>query len=256
VRQTVTAVVFLIAGLAFAFGFGNGWALGVRLGVPAWIAPLVAPAVDLSVVALLAAVQYLRAHGVPSRLVGPRLLLVACGLITFALNTAAPLLADDYGRAGFDAIAPLLLIGWSEVGPRLLALLHTAGQPVPGGQDDQDGPVPAVPAPLFVPDRPGAVPAQVNGHPSMPAVAPVLAPTGEQRDEQDAARRDRDEAAGPSQPPAALIAAARRIDDEHRASTGRRVSRDALRARLRISNALAGQLLHHLPNHTDQTVNA
>ena len=124
VRRTVTAVVFLIAGLAFTFGFGNGWALGVRLGVPAWIAPLVAPAVDLSVVALLAAVQYLRAQGTPGRLAGPRLLLALCGLITFALNIAQPVLIRDWGRACFDAVAPLLLIGWSEVGPRLLALLH------------------------------------------------------------------------------------------------------------------------------------
>jgi hypothetical protein len=38
VRRTVTSVVFIIAGLSFAFGFGNGWALGVQLGVPGWIA--------------------------------------------------------------------------------------------------------------------------------------------------------------------------------------------------------------------------
>jgi hypothetical protein len=63
-------------GLSFAFRFGNGWSLGLWLDVPGWIAPLVAPAVDLSVVALLAALQYLRANGVKGRLVGPRLLLV------------------------------------------------------------------------------------------------------------------------------------------------------------------------------------
>jgi hypothetical protein len=125
VRRFVTVVVFVIAGLAFAFGFGNGWKLGLQLGVPAWIAPLVAPAVDLSVVALLVTLQYLRAHGVAGRLLGPRLLLAFCGLITFALNTASPILEGQYGRACFDAVAPLLLIGWSEVGPRLLALMQS-----------------------------------------------------------------------------------------------------------------------------------
>jgi hypothetical protein len=124
IRRGLTTVVFIIAGLAFAFGFGNGWLLGLKLGVPGWIAPLVAPAVDLSVVALLATLHYLRSHGLGERLAGPRLLLGFCGLITCALNTARPVLEGAVGRACFDAVAPLLLIGWSEVGPRLLALLH------------------------------------------------------------------------------------------------------------------------------------
>jgi len=135
VRRTVTSVVFTIAGLSFAFGFGNGWQIGLALGVPGWIAPLVAPAVDLSVVSLLASVQFLRAHGINDRLAGPRLLLVTCGAITFGLNTARPILAGVYGRACFDAVAPLLLIGWSEVGPRLLTLLRSTVQ-------DDNGTVP------------------------------------------------------------------------------------------------------------------
>lgn len=199
VRRTVTVVVFLIAGLAFAFGFGNGWALGLRLGVPAWIAPLVTPAVDLSVVALLVAIQYLTAHGVDRRdLRGARLLLGLCGLATLALNTVEPILAGEYGRAGFDSAAPLLLIGWSEVGPRLLALLH-ATTPVPTVQD----------APISVPDRPDLVPD------SQPA-------------------------------PADLLSIARRIADDHHATTGQPITRDALRSRLRVSNALAGDLLRQL----------
>src|ERR1700754_1487802 len=116
-RRAVTTVVFVIAGLTFAFGFGNGYAVGVMLGVPGWIAPLVAPAVDLSVVALLASLQYLRAQGVAGKLVGPRVLLGFSGLATLAMNTAHPILTGDYGQACFYAVAPLLLIGWSEVGP-------------------------------------------------------------------------------------------------------------------------------------------
>lgn len=126
VRRTITLVVFVIAGLAFAFGFGNGWTLGLELGVTPWIAPLAAPAVDLSVIGLLTTIHYLRTQGVQDRLIRPRLLLVLCGLITFAMNTARSILAHQFGRAAFDGIAPCLLCFWAEVGPQLLMLLHSA----------------------------------------------------------------------------------------------------------------------------------
>jgi len=203
VRHGITGVVFVIAFLAFAFGFGNGWSLGLQLGVPGWTAPLVAPAVDLSVMALLAGVQYLRANGVSGRLVGPRLLLVLCGLMTFALNTAKPLLDGAWGRAAFDAIAPGLLIGWSEVAPRLLALLHQPAVP--------DGPPPAVPA---LRDEDGTA---EDKSPDRPRPGIVLAPI--------------------------LVRRARQADAAHRKATGRPITRDALREQLRISNAVAGQLV-------------
>jgi hypothetical protein len=193
VRRFVTVVVFVIAGLAFAFGFGNGWKLGVQLGVPNWIAPLVAPAVDLSVVALLVTLQYLRVHGVRGRLLGPRLLLGFCGLVTFALNTASPILEEQYGRACFDAVAPLLLIGWSEVGPRLLALVQGTGTEV-------------VPRPSV-----------------------------------------ESEARPPSHREEDLLEAARAADAEYRAAhDGRPITRDALRAALRISGSRATELRRHL----------
>ena len=157
---------------------------------------MVAPAVDLSVVALLASLQLLRAHRVGGRLVGPRLLLVFCGLITFALNTARPLLDRQYGRACFDAVAPLLLIGWGEVGPRLLAFMHSAV--------------------LIVPDEGGTLAAA-------------------SQDEASAVPDD-----GPS---AELVTLARKLDAEHRATTGRPITRDKLRAALKTSNAVAGELI-------------
>lgn len=191
VRRTVTAVVFTIAGLTFAFGFGNGYAVGVMLGVPGWIAPLVAPAVDLSVVALLASLQYLRAHGVDGRLIGPRLLLGFSGVATLAMNTAHPILAGDHGQAAFYAVAPLLLIGWSEVGPCLLAALH------------------------------GTVPG----------------PSHAVRDERAAVSPE-------------LVARARQLDAEHRQEHGRPITRDTLRARLKVSNAVAGDMLRRVRSAT------
>ncbi|MCA1604472.1 MAG: hypothetical protein LC775_03100, partial [Acidobacteria bacterium] len=194
----LTIVVFTIAGLSFAFGFGNGYAVGIQLGVPVWIAPLVAPAVDLSVVALLASVQFLRANGIEGRLLGPRLLLVFCGLVTLALNTAHPLLAGEYGRACFDAVAPLLLIGWSEVGPGLLASLHGT---VPGAPD-------------------------------------VLGPSSTVPDEKPPLAAD-------------LITQARQLDAAHREHHGRPITRDKLRAALKVSNAVAGELLRTVRTSTE-----
>jgi hypothetical protein len=40
--------------------------------------------------------------------------------VTLALNVADPLLSGDYGKAAFDAVGPVLLIGWAEVGPGML----------------------------------------------------------------------------------------------------------------------------------------
>jgi hypothetical protein len=194
IRRTVTAVVLVIALLSFAFGFGNGWQLGLSLGVAGWIAPLVAPAVDLSVIALLATLHYLRVRGLGGRLIGPRLLLVMCGLITFALNTARPILLGQAGRACFDAVAPLLLIGWSEVGPALLNLLH------------------------------GTVPDEAIE----PGDDPEAVTSTEEKQ---------------SDLPAQLIERAHRLNASHRQRFGRPITRDSLRASLRVSNAVAGELL-------------
>jgi hypothetical protein len=45
------------------------------------------------------------------------------------LNVADPLVAGAYGKAAFDAVGPLLLIGWAEVGPDLLRALTITLQP-------------------------------------------------------------------------------------------------------------------------------
>jgi hypothetical protein len=197
VRRLVTTVTMLIAGLTFAFGFGNVWALGLQLGVAGWVAPLVAPAVDLSVMALLTALTYLRANGTKSNLAHARLLLVFSGVVTLALNTAHPVLSGEFGRACFDAVAPLLLIGWSDVGPKLLAALH------------------------------GTAPAEA---------ASVSAPSLAVRDEKSGVSAE-------------LVERARQIDAEHCQEHGRPISRDRLRAELKVSNAVAGAVLRAVRTH-------
>ncbi|MFJ3247673.1 DUF2637 domain-containing protein [Streptomyces sp. NPDC086782] len=129
-QRTITAVMIVIAALAFVFSFGNVWSLALRLGVPAPIAPLIAPMVDLSVVGLLVALRYLSLRGLPAeQMKAATRLMHFSGLLTLALNIAEPIVAGHYGRAAVDAVAPLLLLGWGAVGPQLLRAFHTAARP-------------------------------------------------------------------------------------------------------------------------------
>jgi hypothetical protein len=129
VVQAVTAIMGIVVGLTFLFGFGNVLSLALRLGVPVWVAPLVAPAVDLSILGLLLGSRQLALAGAtPGQLQPARRLLLFASVVTLALNVADPIGADEYGKAAFDAVGPLLLIGWAEVGPDLLRALSTTCQ--------------------------------------------------------------------------------------------------------------------------------
>jgi hypothetical protein len=98
------------------FGFGNVLNLALHLGVPVWVAPLVAPAVDLSILGLLLGTRYLALAGASPDVLRPaRRLLIFASVVTLALNVADPLIAGEYGRAAFDAVGPLLLIGWADL---------------------------------------------------------------------------------------------------------------------------------------------
>jgi hypothetical protein len=97
-----------------------------RLGVPAWVAPLVARAVDLSIVALLLSIRYLSMRGAGLDAVRPaRRLLLASSVVALALNIVEPLIAGNIGRALFDAVGPLLLIGWAEKAAELHRMHHS-----------------------------------------------------------------------------------------------------------------------------------
>lgn len=119
--RAVTVIMGTVVGLTFLFGFGNVLNLALRLGVPVWVAPLVAPAVDLSILGLLLGTRHLALTGGSAEVLRPaRLLLIFASVVTLALNVADPLIAGEYGKAAFDAVGPLLLIGWAEVGPGFL----------------------------------------------------------------------------------------------------------------------------------------
>ncbi|WP_449352680.1 DUF2637 domain-containing protein [Streptomyces shaanxiensis] len=177
-QRTITAVMIVIAALAFVFSFGNVWSLALRLGVPRPIAPLIAPMVDLSVVGLLVALRYLSLRGLPAeQMTSATRLMHFSGLLTLALNVAEPVVAGHYGRAAVDAVAPLLLLGWGSVGPQLLRAFHTvarpaASTPLPSAiesdpETTSDVSRPAVP--LIVP-APASVAPQIAPAPASPAI--------------------------------------------------------------------------------------
>ena len=110
-----------IVAMALAFSVVNVTRLCLDLGVTAWIAWLIGPSVDLSVIGLLTGIRFLSLHGYSDeQLAKLNRFLRFCGLLTLALNTAGALWHLQFGTALVDAIGPVLLIGWSEIGPWLL----------------------------------------------------------------------------------------------------------------------------------------
>jgi hypothetical protein len=189
-RRAVTVITAAIVVMSFAFSLGNVTRLCLSLGITVWIAWLVAPAVDLSVIGLLIGIRFLSLHGyTDSQLARPRRMLRFCGVLTLALNTSGALCRQEFGTALVDAVGPVLLIGWSEVGPWLLRQIYTVCSPEPAQP-------------------------QASPEPGPPPVLPV-----------------------------ALLARARQLDAEHRAATGRPISRDTLRERLRIGRDRASALV-------------
>ena len=208
-QRTVTAVMAVIALLAFVFSFGNVWALALRLGVPHPVAPLVAPMVDLSVVGLLVALRYLSLHGVPTQELraGTRLMHL-CGVLTLGLNIADPLTLGLWGRAAVDSVAPLLLLGWGHVGPQFLRQFHALTTPAPA---DTPAPEPEL---LAV-----AMPVTATKTPVTANRPPV---------------------------PEALLAVARHIADKHREDQGEPITAGQLKTRLGVTLPLATAALEQL----------
>jgi hypothetical protein len=215
VLRSVTMIAGVVVGLTFLFGFGNVFNLGLRLGVPVWVAPLVAPAVDLSILGLLLGTRHLALSGAPVEVLHPaRRLLFFASLVTLALNVADPLVAGEYGRAAFDSVGPLLLIGWAEVGPGLLQAISTTGSLTmsndacrPTAQD-------------------GVVSDVEEGHERR---------VGEER--RRTGRRSHSDSSG------VLLERARQEDTAHRARTQKPISADTLRVQLGVGAAKARHLV-------------
>jgi hypothetical protein len=212
----------VIVGLTFLFGFGNVLSLALRLGVSPWVAPLVAPAVDLSVLALLVSLRRLALRGASVEQLRPaRRLLIFCSVVTLALNVADPLALGEWGKAAFDAVGPLLLIGWADVGPGLLQAIGGPGEVPQSGAASHGSPV-AVRRQVDV----GSCSALEGGRRERSAGTRVSVPVGHLRDD--------------------LLERAREADAEHRVVHQRPISAESLRKLLHVgahrSRALVAEL--------------
>ncbi|MET7621168.1 DUF2637 domain-containing protein [Streptomyces sp. NPDC005408] len=225
-QRTITAVMIVIAALAFVFSFGNVWSLALRLGVPGPIAPLIAPMVDLSVVGLLVALRYLSLRGLPAeQMTAATRLMHFSGLLTLALNVAEPITAGHYGRAAVDAVAPLLLLGWGAVGPQLLRAFHAVTRPADpaSGPDwiEQQPETASNPAPSAAPFTVPALPV-TPGAPSAPVVPAPASPA--------------------VKVPEPLLIEARSIATSHHAEHGETITPAQLKTRLGIGLPMATAL--------------
>ncbi|MFD4672000.1 hypothetical protein ACFWNN_19875 [Lentzea sp. NPDC058450] len=214
VVRAVTTIMAAVVGLTFLFGFGNVLSLGLRLGVPVWVAPLVAPAVDLSILGLLLGIRHLALAGAPLEALQPaRRLLMFASAVTLALNVADPVVAGEYGKAAFDAVGPLLLIGWAEVGPGLLqAIVRSCASKPLAAADDERGIAEGDELEAASPRREGVSNPMAIGLP---------------------VDRSQD----------ALLDRARHEDAVHRAVHQRPISADALRTKLGIGSGSARRLI-------------
>ncbi|MGA6166004.1 hypothetical protein [Amycolatopsis magusensis] len=204
VARFVTVTMGLVIGLTFLFGFGNVLNLALKLGVPVYVAPLVAPAVDLTVLGLLVGTRHLALSGAGDDVLRPaRRLLLAASVVTLLLNVADPVAAGHWGKAAFDAVGPLLLIGWAEAGPGLLRALSDAPQPLVH---------------------------QIEEEPAGDVVVQSVEPTG-------ASRSRTSELDG------ALLELARRADAEHWRRCRRPISAETLRKELRVGAATSRELV-------------
>jgi hypothetical protein len=123
----VVTVIAVVPTLTFVFSFGNVGDLGVSLHVDPRIAFLTGPAIDLSVVGLIVAGSYLSHRGWSEKQLWPiHLMSVICGLTMIALNCGQAVYQTRWRLAAFDAVGPLLLIGWGFIGPWLLRQLFEA----------------------------------------------------------------------------------------------------------------------------------
>ncbi|WP_328647140.1 hypothetical protein OHS58_03770 [Amycolatopsis sp. NBC_00348] len=217
IGRAVSVIMGTVVGLTFLFGFGNVLSLALRLGVPVWVAPLVAPAVDLSILGLLLGTRHLALAGASRDVLRPaRRLLIFASVVTLALNVAEPLVVGEYGKAAFDAVGPLLLIGWSEVGAGLLQAI------VAVSQADDSGVVPNVGK------------AAEHEREKFGDVAVAQIDSAEQADGRPLLAEGSLDA---------LLDRARREDAAHRAEHQKPISADTLRVRLRVGAGRARRLV-------------
>lgn len=240
--------VVVLAGIAAAGSFTHIRDTATEHGQRGWMAWAIAVCIDLTCVMAAGERQRDKRTGRDTgRLSWPTVVLVGGILLSLAANLAQ---ADPsvwgWIAAGTPAGAFLVAVSMLE--------RRKAGKPAA----DRPSPVPASfgrPSPSASPSSPWVV--WEDERPSAAAAVPATAngtgvPDRDERDQRDGqtsipvpATKAPDT---PSTPPAAapLVDFARRVAADHETEHGRPITRDALRARLGVSNQLASDLLRQL----------
>ncbi|WP_019632273.1 DUF2637 domain-containing protein [Actinomadura atramentaria] len=239
-RRTLVLVlesgpVRVLAGIAAAGSFTHIRDTAADHGQRGWMAWAVAVCIDLTCV--MAATERRRDQAVrraPGRVSWPTLVLVGGVVLSLAANLAQ---ADPSPWGWITAATP--------AGAFLVAvsmLERRANRPAAPSPSREETGRPA-PEPMDAPPS--------FGRPGRPALSSSSDRTGNRCDDPDPPPSSAPSAApapravgGSADAP--LLEFARRVADEHRAAYGRPITRDALRARLGVSNQLTSDLLRRL----------
>ncbi|MCQ6246140.1 hypothetical protein EC608_010510 [Streptomyces malaysiensis subsp. malaysiensis] len=174
---------------------------------------------------LLLGTRYLALHGAPPEQLRPaRRLLIISSVMTLALNVTDPLLASQSGKAAFDAVGPLLLIGWAEVGPGLLQAISGVGSEEPAT------PEPDATEHLVIHAAVGTEEAHAN-------VEDACSPPFKGRDQQNQPGPEEDD----------LLERAQREDARHWEAHRRPISAETLRKRLHVGAARSRMMVAMVP---------
>ena len=213
--------VIVLAGIAAAGSFTHIRDTADQHGQHGWMAWAIAVCIDLTcVMAARERQRDRRLRRLVRSLSWPTVVLVGGILLSLAANLAqAEPTPWGWLTAGTPAGAFLVAVS-------MLERRSSVREPAE----------PASPSPTVTAASSPAPPS--FGRPS-PALASVP-------DDQDDETAPEDEPAPASHPAAELLAFARRVADEHQNRHGRPITRDALRARLGVSNQLASDLLHQI----------
>ncbi|MFG2249018.1 DUF2637 domain-containing protein [Spirillospora sp. NPDC048823] len=257
--------VVVLAGIAAAGSFTHIRDTATEHGQHGWMAWAIAVCIDLTCVMAAGERQRDKHTGRDTaRLSWPTVVLVGGVLLSLAANLAQ---ADPsvwgWITAGTPAGAFLVAVSMLErrkAGPRaaarpsprpgadVLPVPDSFGNPSPSGSPDSSAASSSPSSPWVVWERPPAAAAA--------AAASVQDDQERGEDEQDGQTSipvpadhpaSTPSASPPSPSPAApLVDFARRVAAEHESEHGRPITRDALRARLGVSNQLASDLLRQL----------
>jgi hypothetical protein len=256
-----TGPVVVLAAIAAAGSFTHIRDTAREHGQHGWMAWAVAVCIDLTCVMAARERQRDKRTGRnAARLSWPTCVLVGGILLSLAANLAqAHPTVWGQVTAGTPAAAFLVAVsmlerraaarpaarpgGSASAGP---AVPPSFGRPAPSAAPSsspavQDGTRPelaAAPAPTPVQDEQTEIP--------LPAAAPAASSRPDGTDHP--APTDPAHPASSAGPAGPLVDFARKVADEHHTRHGRPITRDALRARLGVSNQLAGELLRQIRN--------